>query len=65
MTTNPEDPFDGGIRTEDEFNTTLGDLLLAAQRNNVNPSGSWVVRTRGEVPDWEVQIFELDNGKES
>lgn len=51
--------FDGEIESAEEFETALGQLLLVALQNDVDPEGSWVYRTDGVTQDLEVMVFEL------
>lgn len=49
----------------EDFERTLGRVLLAALAANVDPWGSWVYRTDGSDPDLEVMVVELDDHSES
>lgn len=53
--------INGDITTDAEFDTALGQLLLNATRNDVDPRTSWVYRNGQTAPDWEVMILELTN----
>lgn len=53
-------PPDEEITTEDEFDAALGQLLLNAVQNDIDPRGAWVYRNGGMDPDWEVMVFELE-----
>ncbi|MDZ7701402.1 MAG: hypothetical protein U5J98_04665 [Halobacteriales archaeon] len=49
------------IRTAEEFEAAMGDLLAAATKNDIDPRGSWVYRNgHVELDDWEVMVYELD-----
>jgi hypothetical protein len=52
-------PWDREITTADEFERALGELLLTAVRNDVEPRGSWVYRNGDVSIDWEVMVYEL------
>jgi hypothetical protein len=51
--------FDGEIADSEEFESALGQLLLAALQNDIDPQGSWVYRTDGTGQDLEVMVYEL------
>lgn len=63
MTHDPS--FDGAIATPEEFQAVLGRLLAAADRNGVEPRGSWEYRSNEDGPDWEVMVVELEKPAES
>ena len=44
-----------------DFERTLGRVLLAALKADVDPRGSWVYRTDGMGSDLEVVVYELDD----
>lgn len=52
-------PIDGEVTTDEEFRASLGQLLLQAIGNGIDPAGSWVYRDGGSRPDWEVMFLEL------
>lgn len=53
------DFIDGDITTDAEFNAALGQLLLEAVRNDIDPRGAWVYRNVQTAPDWEIMVLEL------
>jgi hypothetical protein len=44
------------VTGRDAFEDVLGTVVLAAARNGVDVAGGYEVRTRGDLPDLEVQI---------
>lgn len=49
------------IATHDEFETALETLLTEAERNGVDPRGSWVCENdNAALSNWEVEIYELE-----
>lgn len=54
------DYIDGDITMEAEFEAALGQLLLQAAQNEIDPSGSWVYRNGQIAPDMEVMVYELE-----
>lgn len=50
---------DEEISSTEEFESALGDLLLVARRNDVDPRGSWEYRTDGPASNVEVVVVEL------
>ena len=54
--------FDGEIESTEEFETAMKELFLMALRNDVQPWGSWVLRTDGVAQNLEVMVFELGEG---
>lgn len=54
-----DNPFTDAVTTGDEFETTLRQLVLAAVKNDIDPSGPWVYRNGQGVTDWEVMVTEL------
>lgn len=54
------DPPDDELTSSEEFERTLGQVLLAALAGDTDPRGSWVYRTDGVGPDLEVMVVELD-----
>ncbi|ACV12434.1 hypothetical protein Huta_2267 [Halorhabdus utahensis DSM 12940] len=56
---NPDLPDDELTNSED-FERTLGRVLLSALAGDVDPRGSWVYRTDGAGPDLEVMVVELE-----
>ena len=52
--------FDDVVTSTASFEEIIGDVLLAAARNGINPRGSWVYRNGGSQPDLEVLISELE-----
>jgi hypothetical protein len=59
-------PSEADVTTADEFEAAIGSLLAAAERHDIDPSGSWVYRD-GESAghEWEVVICELANTKDT
>ncbi|MFB6299321.1 MAG: hypothetical protein ABEH65_03585 [Halobacteriales archaeon] len=53
------DFINGDITTEAAFDTALGQLLMEAIRNDIDPRGSWVYRNSQTPPEWEIVIHEL------
>lgn len=53
-------PDDEKITSDEDFDTALGGLVLAALESDVDPHGSWVYHTDDGEADIEVMIFELD-----
>lgn len=51
--------IDGDITTDAEFDAALGQLLLEAVRNDIDPRGTWVYRNGQTIPDWEIMVLEL------
>lgn len=51
--------FDDVVTSTESFEAVIGDVLLAAARNGINPRGSWVYRNGRSTPDLEVLISEL------
>jgi hypothetical protein len=50
------------ITTSTEFNAALAELLVAAERNNIDVRGSWVSDTDDEgLTNWEVVVYELES----
>lgn len=60
-----DSPFDGTLTDETEFESLLGQLLLAALDNDVDPKGSWVFREDGVERHMEVQVTELAPGDDA
>lgn len=58
MTRDP--PVDGEITTAQEFDAALETLLSAADRNGIDPRGSWEYRNGDDADDLEVLIVELE-----
>lgn len=54
-------PDDDEIVSIDDFEAALGRLIVTAIESDVDPSGSWVYRTKDEPTDVEVMILELDD----
>lgn len=52
-------PFDGAIRSADDFDATLTRLLTEAIQNGVDPQGAWECRNDGHSPDYEIIVVEL------
>lgn len=42
------------------FKNGLSRLTRAAARNEIDPRGSWEIRSDGTMPDWEAMIVELE-----
>lgn len=59
MTRDSPDIPDRKISTEDEFDSALQTLLLAALENGLDPRGAWEYRNGGADPDIEVLVTEL------
>lgn len=59
MTHDTTDYLDGTITSEDEFEYTLQEVLLAAIENDVDPRGAWEIRNGETHPDWEIMVTEL------
>jgi hypothetical protein len=55
------DYIDGDITIEADFEAALGQLLLAAIRNDIDTGGSWVYRNGKPAPDLEVMVYELED----
>lgn len=55
------DSFQGNITSEEAFEATLGELIVTARQNGIDPLGSWVCRNGETAPDMEVMVFELDD----
>lgn len=55
-----ENPYEEAITTTEEFETALGNLLLAAISNDINPRGTWTYRNSDGEPDWEAMVVELE-----
>lgn len=58
----PELP-DDELTNAAAFEQTLERVLLAALAGDVDPRGSWVYRTDGLGPDFEVMVVELDSSR--
>lgn len=58
-----DSPFDDEITNGDDFEVVLGQILLAALENGIEPEGSWVYRADGNGRDFEVVVYELDDGE--
>lgn len=56
----PDSPFDDRITSDDDFESTLEELLLAAVENGIELEGSWVFRPDGNGRDFEVMVYELE-----
>lgn len=55
-----DDSAADAITTSTEFEAALGWLLTAAERNDINPRGSWVYDNEDEsLANWEVESYEL------
>ncbi len=49
------------LTTTTEFETALGNLLTAAQQNDIDIEGSWVYHgDESTDPNWEVLVYELE-----
>lgn len=57
MTT--DSPSNDEITTTEDFEAALGQIILAALQNDINPQGAWEYRTEEETPDMEVMVVEL------
>ncbi len=55
-----DNPTEGNITTEAQFEAALDRLLHSATGNGLDPRGSWVYRNGKDAPDWEVMILELE-----
>lgn len=52
--------FEEAFTTEESFHLILGQLLIAAERKDIDISGSYVYKNNGSnLTDWEAMIFEL------
>lgn len=54
-----DSPGDGGITSAAEFEAALREVLLAAERNGIDPRGSWVYDGSERGTDYEVEVYEL------
>ncbi|CCQ34094.1 hypothetical protein HLRTI_001747 [Halorhabdus tiamatea SARL4B] len=52
---------DDELASSEEFERTLGRVLLSALAGDTDPRGSWVYRTDGGGPDLEVMVVELED----
>lgn len=50
---------DDEIASQSEFEAALGQVILSALNNQVDPSGTWEYRTDDATMDTEVLIVEL------
>lgn len=56
-----DEPLDFDIKSPTEFRDALGDLLLSAARNGIDPRGSWVyTNTDSSTPNWETMVYEIN-----
>lgn len=60
MSSDTPDPFDEAVTSAEDLDMLLRHVLRSAHENGVDPRGSWVMRNGHTVPDWEVQIHELE-----
>lgn len=55
-----DDPETDTITTRDELEVAFEALLTEAERNDIDPRGSWVYESEdGTLTNWEVEIYEL------
>ncbi|AOW79736.1 MAG: hypothetical protein ACQEQJ_00770 [Halobacteriota archaeon] len=54
---------DDTIASATDFERTLQAVLRSAYENDVPPAGSWVLRNGEQLPDWEVQVTELEKSR--
>lgn len=54
-----DSPLDTEITSTEAFESALGELLLSAVKNGIDPRGAWAFRTDGVSEDWEVMVLEL------
>lgn len=52
--------FDEAIRSAEDFEAALGQLLRAASENGIDPQGSWTYRNDRSTPDWEALVVTLE-----
>lgn len=50
---------DDEISSADDFEAALGQVILAALQNDIDPRGTWEYRTDEGAPDVEVMVVEL------
>jgi len=55
-----DNPWTGTLNTSAEFKTALGNLLAAAEKNDIDIQGSWVTDGSEAHTNWEVMIYELE-----
>ena len=55
--------FEEELTSEEAFESLLGELLLAASSNGIDPEGSWTYRNEGSIPDWEALIVTLEKNE--
>lgn len=55
-------PFDDDITDPNEFEAALGQLLRTALENGIDLKGSWEFRSDGDGNDFEIIVYELDDG---
>lgn len=54
------DFINGEITSREELDSALGQVLMEAIENELDPRGSWVYHNGQSAPDWEVMIYELE-----
>lgn len=57
--------IDGTISSPDAFESALQQLVESAQENDIDPCGAWVVPSRDNNGDYEFQVVELADSKDS
>ncbi|QGA84245.1 hypothetical protein [Halomicrobium sp. LC1Hm] len=55
-----DNPYNGDITTDAEFQAALTALLQRAHDNDLTVARPWPCRTSDSGPDWEATIVELD-----
>ncbi len=54
--------FADDIDSDEPFRRTLEQLVAAADENDLDIRGSWLIDgTDPDEPDWEVMVYHLDN----
>lgn len=53
------------VETTDRFAAELAALVTAAHRNGVAVEGGWLVRTPEDVPNWDVEIWRVEESDAS
>lgn len=51
---------DAEITTEGAFDDALSELLVTAHERDVDVEGAWTCRNPPSVPDWDVNVFQLE-----
>lgn len=55
-----DNPFRHRELTDDQFDALLGQLLDAAWASEIDLRGTRAYRNGPEVPDWEIEVVELE-----